>query len=524
MDAMVDISSVDESTASQISTRESMYKNRGMTSIELRKRRETDAVQLRKNKRDDAFSKRRNIDASDSFVEDNDDENSVTAAVFRNDDLLSLLSDDPKLQGNILHLLRKHACAPYDDIIRLGLVPVIVSILKSNDSLEIRRDAAWLLSDIVSGTTAHTRCVVEADAVPTFIALLSSDDEELRKQCLVALGNIAGDQNAYRTICIDNGIMPALLNLVNASNSASECRNAVWTISNVCRGKKCPEEYQKAVVVLPALSKLLFSRDAAVVADACRALTYLSDGPDEYIECVIQAGVVRRLVELLLHPDHKVCSSALMAVGNIVTGTNQQTQAVLNCSALGCLGYLLQNSKETLEQEVCWTLSNILAGNRKQIQAVIDAHLLPPLISVLSSGKFKSRKEACWAVSNAIAGGSVAQIATIVNEGAVHPLCDLLTVMEPRIVDIALTALENILKAGEVTKNRTKSSVNPYCELIEEAHGLEKLEFLQQSPNFEIYVKAFDLIETFFADNENDETVDVADQGEMHSETANFAF
>ncbi|CAF4479154.1 unnamed protein product, partial [Rotaria magnacalcarata] len=55
-------------------------------------------------------------------------------------------------------------------------------------------------------------------------------------------------------------------------------------------------------------------------------ISYLSDGPNEKIQAVIQAGVTTRLVELLAHPILNVQSSALRAVGNIVTGDDQQTQ------------------------------------------------------------------------------------------------------------------------------------------------------------------------------------------------------
>lgn len=57
------------------------------------------------------------------------------------------------------------------------------------------------------------------------------------------------------------------------------------------------------------------------------------------------------------------------------------------------------------------------------------------------------------------------------NLGCIKPLCDLLTVMDSKIVLVALNGLENILRLGEQEAKQNGSGINPYGSLIEEAYG-----------------------------------------------------
>ena len=54
--------------------------------------------------------------------------------------------------------------------------------------------------------------------------------------------------------------------------------------------------------------------------------------------------------------------------------------------------------------------------------------------------------------------------------GCIKPLCDLLTLMDSKIVQVALNGLENILRLGELEAKRG-GGINPYCALLEEAYG-----------------------------------------------------
>ncbi len=267
-------------------------------------------------------------------------------------------------------------------------------------------------------------------------------------------------------------------------------------------------KFQQILPALPVLAKLVYSLDDEVLIDACWAISYLSDGANDKIQAVIEAGIPRRLVELLTHASTSVQTPALRSVGNIVTGDDLQTQIIINCGSLPALLSLLSSQKDGIRKEACWTISNVTAGNSTQIQAVIDANIIPPLIHLLSNGDFKTRKEACWAISNATSGGlqKPEQIRYLVQQGCIKPLCELLACPDNKIIQVALDGLENILKVGDMDKEASEDpsdqNVNHFALFIEEAGGMEKIHDCQNNINEEIYMKAFNIIGKYFSDEE----------------------
>uniref|UniRef100_A0A1J3HH52 Importin subunit alpha n=1 Tax=Noccaea caerulescens TaxID=107243 RepID=A0A1J3HH52_NOCCA len=483
---------------------------------EGRRRREDNMVEIRKSKREESLMKKRRegMQALQDFPPSSTASH-VAAVNKKLESLLDMVagvkSDDPALQLESTTQFRKllsiERSPPIQEVIGSGVVPLFVEFLTKDAYPQLQFEAAWALTNIASGTSDHTKVVIDHNAVPIFVQLLASPNDDVREQAVWALGNVAGDSPQCRDLVLGCGAMVPLLNQLNEHAKLSMLRNATWTLSNFCRGKP-PPLFEQVKPALPAFERLILLSDEEVLTDACWALSYLSDGTNDKIQTVIEAGVVPRLVELLLHPAPSVLIPALRCVGNIVTGDDQQTQWVISSGALPCLANLLtQNYKKSIKKEACWTISNITAGNKEQIQTVVEADLIAPLVTLLQNAEFDVKKEAAWAISNATSGGSHDQIKYLVEQGCIKPLCDLLVCPDPRIITVCLEGLENILKVGEAEMALGNTGdTNYFAQLIDDAEGLEKIENLQSHDNNEIYEKAVKILETYWLEEEDDET------------------
>jgi importin subunit alpha-4/3 len=89
----------------------------------------------------------------------------------------------------------------------------------------------------------------------------------------------------------------------------------------------------------------------------------------------------------------------------------------------------------------------------------------------------------------------VLQVACLVKEGVIPPLCSLLNCKDSQVIQVVMDGIHNMLKMAT-----EPGSVDALASLIEECGGLDKIEALQNHENPEIYKLAYEIIEQYFND------------------------
>lgn len=291
-------------------------------------------------------------------------------------------------------------------------------------------------------------------------------------QCLVCIGNIAGESPTTRDAALAQGVMEPLLHVLSASPPLEENRSACWTLANLCRGKPPPDSRAVEPVIL-VLPQILSVADTQALADACWCACFLSESSEEHIKSMIDAGAATLLVGQLSHAEPEVLAPALRAIGNFSASMDEDhVQFVIDLGTLAPMRKLLTHESRALRRETLWTLSNILAGSQAHRQAVTDAGLLPSIVAAVTDEDAMVRKEALWAVSNAITLASAAELERLADEGA---LSSLVKALDSDGESLGEKLLNNVVEAlGEAVlqgRDLPDGAPNRYLTQLKEAGG-----------------------------------------------------
>ncbi|KAG5377472.1 hypothetical protein IGI04_042068 [Brassica rapa subsp. trilocularis] len=137
----------------------------------------------------------------------------------------NLVSVDPKAMLTILIGGKNTEATDIPDVIPESVIGVLAKCLRSEHRV-LKKEAAWVLSNIAAGSIEHKRMIHSTEAMPLLIGLLSTSPFDIRKEVAYVLGNLCvesaeGDTKPriiqeHLVSIVSGGCLPGFINLVRS--------------------------------------------------------------------------------------------------------------------------------------------------------------------------------------------------------------------------------------------------------------------------------------------------------------------
>ena len=282
-------------------------------------------------------------------------------------------------------------------------------------------EAAWALTNIASGDAECTAAAVQAGALVCFAEMLDrTAAPDCIEQAIWGLGNIAGDGSQARdaVLALPHNVLSKLVGIIRLPDvKLAVRRNAIWTISNLCRGKPPPPAelfFPPNSIAAETALQCLALEDDEVRADALWGLSYLADIGDVRVSnglVQLAATVAPSELAALCNNPHvapSVVVPLIRFIGNLLSSTSDDATVVL-VAMPGVLSFLIgnmQNPRKAVRAEAFWALSNVAASAGAAPAQLLPMvkDLLPAAVAALQDPDARVRQEAAWLLANALDG------------------------------------------------------------------------------------------------------------------------
>ena len=136
------------------------------------------------------------------------------------------------------------------ELIHSGILCYIEKYLDLNflQYYEIQQEACWIVSNICAPENIDISFLWTTKIAYHIVSLLKSTNKEVLFNVIWALSNISGDSLDYRNKLLENsGIIDSLIGVILRLKNKSDplydkkfLGEALWLVSNLCRGKPYP--------------------------------------------------------------------------------------------------------------------------------------------------------------------------------------------------------------------------------------------------------------------------------------------
>ncbi|WKY09815.1 hypothetical protein Q1695_002291 [Nippostrongylus brasiliensis] len=509
---------------------ESLYKQRGLSSEELRKRRRVFEVQIRKQKQENFLNSKRKLDSDEVEFTLADDCCIIPKSVL---DMIKSGNFENELAG-LKFLRAKIAESPEDvncmsSLGDISMISHLTRLLIQGDE-ELIDDVSWIL---VNMFRRHEKLPfvddVRGKVLPTFCELIRRAsakngaslhlENSVLSQVLWSIASLAEVCVASRNFVIAEGLVQDILHIAYKNKKLVIIRHIMFLIAVLFTGiQEFTPDIVELLPLLNLVSLYLSSEDSTIQSDAIRACMLMSESID-FFGPMADAGILEKLVQLTESRSLGVVLGALRSIANIIQETSSFTKDMVD---RGLLRNLIPHmSRSSTMRETCFVVSNIAAEGGDMLQAVLDAGALKEISVLLEMADYETRKEAFYIMYHTATSSRSCHLAALLGADLLAPLCDFLTVLEHSLVADVMEALSSLLSYGEQLAMSLADFLNPVATRMEELGAKDKLEFLCDSHSMNIHVAAHEILERYFYScDENEMTTQLAVSMPPYSEGA----
>lgn len=189
-------------------------------------------------------------------------------------------------------------------------------------------------------------------------------------------------------------------------------------------------------------------------------------------------------------------------IGNLIYNSDEYLEIIVDLGCIPILESLLKDCNKQVRKETCWAISNITLTKQYLSNIIKNTNIISLIVNILrTENNFELKKEAMYAITNACNNALDFELyVDLVSNKVLEALNDHLNLKNDTfLIDSSLTALNSILKSGDIIKKVNK--VNPFAKKFEDIGGVTKLEQFQKYHNLYIYEKALAIMDMFFNRN-----------------------